>query len=144
VTAPVFAAWQGALAVEHAAVYGYAILGPRVTREEQARARAFEQQHRDLRDQATTALARAGQPPVGALPEYPLPYPVSTAIAARRLALRLETDAAAAWRYLIAASPAGSPIGSMAQSALRASAVRAMRWRAAITPAMPTVPFPGL
>jgi Domain of unknown function (DUF4439) len=143
-TAPGFAAWQAALAAEHAAVYGYGVVGPRVTVAEQARARTFEAQHRDLRDRLTIALARAGQSPVGAAPDYPLPFPLTAPSAARQLALRLETDAAAAWRYVIASAAADDPVRTLAQPALTGSAIRAMRWRTEITPLTPTVPFPGL
>jgi hypothetical protein len=55
---------------------------------------------------------------------------------------------ASAWRYLLAAAAIES--GSLptvrvaAQSALTASAVRAVSWRAVIDPSAPTEAFPGI
>ena len=137
-------AWQAALAAEHAAVYGYGIVGPRVPAAERALARRCEEAHRTLRDQTSAALSAAGHSPVAPQPGYPLPFPVDDTAGARRLALDLETEAAAAWRHLIAVSEPGSPVRRMATQALMDTALRAMRWRHLITPARATVPFPGM
>jgi hypothetical protein len=81
-------------------------------------------------------------------PDYPALYPVGDEVAARVLAVRLETACAAAWRYLYAVAASTQSVDpslrAEAQAALTASAVRATRWRvrSATTPA--TVAFPGL
>ena len=87
-------------------------------------------------------------PPVAPAADYPALYPVADARVARRLAVRLEEDAAAAWRFLYAvvAETGTSPPGlrASAQAALIASAVRATRWRLAAQSPSPTVAFPGI
>lgn len=142
---PLVDAWQAALAAEHGAVAGYDVAGPYLDRIDAAAARADQQAHRSLRDATSAALTAAGQPPVPARPDYPLPFAVTDAGTARRLALGLESACAAAWRYLIAVAGADDrDVRAAAQAALTASAVRALRWRRLVQPDRPTVPFPGI
>jgi hypothetical protein len=141
----VVGAWQAALAAEHAAVAGYDVAGPHLGQADAATARADQEAHRSLRDATAAALATAGHAPVPAKPDYPLPFAVTDAVTARRLALTLESASAAAWRYLIAvAGPSDRTVRDNAQTALTASAVRALHWRRLVDPAKPTVPFPGI
>ena len=144
------AAWQSALAAEQQAVFGYALLGPRLTASaDVSRARACQDAHQQLQDATSAALVRAHLQPVAPLADYSSLYPVPDAHAARRLAVRLESDAANAWRYLYTQAAAVRPaqpdlaaqraaIRTLAQQALTACAVRAVQWRG--TP----VPFPGI
>lgn len=141
---PVVDAWQAALAAEHAAVAGYDVLGPRLDRAHIALARADQQAHRDLRDATAAALATTGATPVPARADYPLPFAVTDAGTAERLAVSLESACAAAWRYLISAAGTRTDVHRDAQAALTASAVRATQWRRLVDPARPTVPFPGI
>lgn len=142
-------AWQGALGAEHAAVAGYDVLGPHLDPAHVGLARADQQAHRALRDATSAALTAAGQTPTAAQPDYPLPFAVTAAATAQRFAVSLESASAAAWRYLIAVA-ADSPqlpnptLRADAQTALTASAVRAMGWRRLVDPMTPTVPFPGI
>ncbi len=142
------AAWQAALAAEHQAVFGYPLLGPRLSTADQSLAYADAGAHETLRDATAAALSTAGQTPVAPLADYPALYPVPDATAARRLAVRLEDDCAQAWRYLYlqAASATGTTarrLRTSAQAGLTASAVRAARWRARLDPRQATEPFPG-
>lgn len=141
-------AWQDALAAEHQAVFGYALLGPKLSGAGLQRAVSCSNAHEALRDVTSSALAAAGHIPVAARPDYPALYPVAGPAAARRLAVRLEDDCAAAWRYLYfqAASTASGrarTLRATAQQALTASAVRATRWQAVVSPMRATTPFPG-
>jgi hypothetical protein len=142
------AAWQQALAAEHQAVFGYAVLGPHLPGAEQQLAIDCSNAHESVRDATAESLAAAGLTPVATAADYPSLYPVADATAARRLAIRLEDACAAQWRYLYlqAASSTGARARSArraSQDALTASAVRAVQWRAIATPDHPTVPFPG-
>lgn len=142
-------AWQAALAAEHQAVFGYALLGPRLSGTDLQLAVACSDAHELVRDATEAALAAAGRDPIASQADYPALYPVPAAAAARALAIRLEDDCAEAWRflYLQAASAAGARPRSLratAQDALTASAVRGVRWRAITTPAHATRPFPGV
>jgi len=142
-------AWQRALDAEHQAVFGYALLGPHLDAAADAdRARACQDQHATLRDHTAAALIAAGQTPDSPHADYPALYPVRDASAARSLAIRLEDDAAASWRFLyaVAAAAPSPPAGlrAAAQQALTDGAVRALRWRVAAGAATPTVAFPGI
>jgi hypothetical protein len=149
---PVGLAWQQALAAEYAGVFGYGLLGPHLSAAAQlSLARTCQAQHSALSTQTAAALRAAGQSVPDPLPDYPAMYPVTDDLSAQRLATRLEEAAASAWRYLIAtaaAPPASDPaltaIRQSAVTALSASAVRAMRWRALVNATAPTVAFPGI
>jgi hypothetical protein len=142
-------AWQAALAAEHQAVFGYGLLGVHVGGAEKQLAYTCYAAHGALRDSVSVALVAAGLTPVPPEADYPSLYPVPDAGAARRLAVRLEEDCAAAWRYLYLTTASVVPAGPTglrgdAQTALTASAVRATRWRRLVTPAAATTPFPGV
>lgn len=151
----VISAWQAALAAEHRAVFGYGVLGPHLRGADQVLAVACSDAHEQLRDRTSAALAAAGQTPVAPEADYPALYPVTSAGAARALAIRLEDECADAWRYLylVAASASAPTSGAKslaanartgAQTSLNASAVRATKWRVVTDPARTTEPFPGI
>jgi hypothetical protein len=137
-------AWQAALAAEHEAVFGYGLLGPHLdAAADRTLAVGCSNAHEQLRDRTAAALAAAGLAPVQPAADYPQLYPVTDATTARRCALRIEDDCAAAWRYLYLAAAstrdsAGNRLRSAAQQGLNASAIRATRWRGGSTP------FPGI
>lgn len=149
-TARVGAAWQAALAAEHQAVFGYALLGPRLDATDRDRARAAVGDHEAIRDATARALLAAGLTPVPPAADYPTLNPVPDAAAARRLAVRLERACAAAWRYLYeqaaatASSATPTTLRAAAQDALTASAVRAAQWGFLVDPSRATTPFPGI
>lgn len=142
-------AWEAALAAEHQATFGYPLLGPHVAPAQHNLAYACGSAHEALRDVTQAALLATGRTPVAAAVDYPSLYPVQNTASALRLAVRLEDDCATAWRYLYlrAASTSGArarTLRTSAQSALTASAVRGVQWRAVIDPQHATEPFPGL
>jgi hypothetical protein len=141
-------AWQDALRAEQRAVFGYALLGPRLTDPSRTKlARTCQGEHEALRRDTISGLVDAGQTPAAPEPDYPdLDAAAGDAV---DLAVRLEQDAATAWRYLYAtaAQTAGTRAAQLrgsAQAGLTASAIRATRWRLAAHAAQPTVPFPGI
>jgi Domain of unknown function (DUF4439) len=142
-------AWQAALAAEHRAVFGYGLLGPKLRGAESALAVGCSNAHEQLRDRTAAAVSAAGLTPVTPRADYPDLYPVDDAADARALAVRIEDDCAAAWRflYLRAASThedGAAELRVASQAALTASAVRASGWRRRIDPAHVTVAFPGI
>ncbi|SHG75723.1 protein of unknown function [Jatrophihabitans endophyticus] len=142
-------ALQAALATEHRAVFGYALLGPRCSADDRELAVTCTAAHEQARDATMTTLAAAGADPVGPDPDYPALYPVRDAAAARALAVRLEDGVAAGWRYAyaVAASVGGTRatrLRATAQRQLTAAAIRATRWRSRVDPARATTPFPGI
>jgi hypothetical protein len=135
-------AMQGALAAEHAVIFGYAVAGAHLSGADLAAVRAADTAHRDRRDALAAAVRARGADPVTAEPGYRLPFAVTGRPAALRLAGTLEDGTAAAWRYLVAAADRAD-LRRTAVAALTDAAVRATRWRRGYDPAHAAVPFPG-
>jgi hypothetical protein len=150
VPSDVHAAWQAALAAEHRAAFGYPLVGAQLSGAQRALASACERAHNTLRDLTMAQLVASGQTPVAPLGDYPQLYPARGAGPAIRLAIRLESDCAAAWRFLYAAAAQQAPTAALrtlrrdAQTALSAAAVRAVRWRQASGAGPLSVAFPGI
>lgn len=144
----VHAARQAVLAAEQRALYGYALVGPRLGAADQRLVRSCLAAHVALRDATAAAVLRAGATPVSPHTDYPELYPVDTVAQARGRAVDLEQTCAAAWRFVYAqlAERSGGPAADRvaAQRALTDSAVRATRWRLRAGDATPAPPFPGI
>ncbi|MFC8721030.1 ferritin-like domain-containing protein [Kitasatospora sp. NPDC057198] len=126
-------ALQAALAAEHAAVYGYGVVGAFLPAGPQREdARGTYAAHQARRDTWQRVLAAGGASPTAAAAGYRLPFPVKDADSAARLAAHLETQLTAAYADL-AAHPA---FRDPAAAALRESALRAAHWGADL-PALP-------
>ncbi|WP_326768174.1 ferritin-like domain-containing protein [Streptomyces sp. NBC_01591] len=127
---------QAALAAEHAAVYGYGVVGGRVAEGRRSEATAAYHAHRARRDALVRTVRGLGGEPVAAQAAYALPFAVPDPAAAVRLAAVLEDRVAGVYSDLVRA--AEGPLRREAADALREAAVRAVRWRGS------GVPFPGL
>jgi hypothetical protein len=133
---PAIRALQLALAAEHAAVYGYGVVGAYLTGTSRATATADWVAHQDARDELEAMLRSRGSQPGPAAVAYRLPVPVRTSGEAVSLAVILEDRIATAYLGLVAmSSPALRELGALQ---VRASALRAAFWRGS------TVAFPGL
>jgi Domain of unknown function (DUF4439) len=133
---------SAALAAEEAAIYAYGVIGVHLTAATDIdEARTAEQAHRTRRDAAVSRLAalNASTPPAPAA--YRLPFPVTDAASALKLAIHVEDGVAAAWRAVLPAGDGDDRATALA--ALTDAAVRATRWRrrAGVSPV--TLPFPG-
>src|SRR5436853_215324 len=91
------AALREALAAEHAAVWGYGVVGAALGAQARATAAAAEAAHRDVRDRVTALLDQRSADPVQAKGAYALPFPVLSEVDASALAVVLEDGVAAAW-----------------------------------------------
>ena len=129
-------ALQAALRAEHAAVYGYGVVGGRIQQARRAEAHAAYDAHRARRDELARAVRDLGGTPEAAAAAYALPFSVADPAAAVRLAAELEERVAGVYSDLVRAST-GERRRSAAQ-ALREAAVRAVRWSGE------SVAFPGL
>ncbi|MFF3889816.1 ferritin-like domain-containing protein [Streptomyces sp. NPDC001914] len=129
-------ALQAALAAEHAAVYGYGVVGARIGTARQSDARSAYEAHRARRDQLTREVKDMGAEPEAASAAYMLPFPVTDTAAAIRFAAELEERVADVYSDLVRA--AADDRRRMAAGALREAAVRAVRWSGE------SVAFPGL
>ncbi|MFJ8670006.1 ferritin-like domain-containing protein [Streptomyces sp. NPDC093600] len=127
---------QAALAAEHAAVYGYGVVGGRIGAERRAEVTAAYDGHRARRDALRRTVRDLGGEPAVAAAGYELPFAVPDTAAAVRLAALLEDRIAGVYADLVRAAP--GPLRRDAAAALRDAAVRAVRWRGG------DVTFPGL
>jgi hypothetical protein len=133
-------ALSAALAAEHAAIFGYGVLGARLTGAAVAQAQQAEAAHRARRDKLVVRLSKAGMTPPAAQPAYGLPFPVVDLASAQKLAVQLEERTAAIWR--VALGPTTGDERKLALDALTDGALRAARWRRATGEQSGTVPLP--
>ncbi|WP_149825640.1 ferritin-like domain-containing protein [Streptomyces tailanensis] len=127
---------QAALGAEHAAVYGYGVVGGKIGEARQSEAREAYDAHRARRDELTRTVRDLGGRPDASAAAYALPFPVTDADSAVRLAAELEERVAGVYSDLVRASE--DDRRAAAAEALREAAVRAVRWRGG------SVAFPGL
>ena len=127
---------QSALAGEHAAIYGYGVVGAHLRGAARARARAAYDEHRARRDQLQQLLVERNATPVTASAAYRLPRPVETAADARSLATELEERLAAVWADAVA--DLQDDLRELAARVLQDIAIRGAQWRGG------SVPLPGL
>ena len=132
-----------ALAAEHAAVWGYGVVGTALPAERRPLATAAENAHRDARDGLVALLSEQGARPVGPEGGYELPFPVLSEADAATLAVTLEDGVAAAYVRLLAAAAAPAT-RELAVGALGGTEVRAVGWRTRAGSKPVTAPFPGL
>lgn len=128
-------ALQQVLAGEHAVVWAYGTLGPRLA--DPARALTLLVQHQQRRDAVRAQLVGAGAQPVVAEPAYDLPIDPLDPASASELAALVEERLAAVYGDLVAASD-DPDLRTQAVTGLVESAVRARSWAPIATT------FPGL
>ncbi|MEZ0070115.1 hypothetical protein ABIA32_006167 [Streptacidiphilus sp. MAP12-20] len=129
-------ALQAALGAEHATVYGYGVLGALLSGARRAQATADYQLHRARRDALAAKITGAGAQPAASAAAYELPFTVSDAASARRLAALLEERLAAVYANAVQAGE--NELRDESATQLRLAALRALSWRGTSTP------FPGL
>ncbi|MDD9379238.1 ferritin-like domain-containing protein [Streptomyces sp. ZAF1911] len=132
----VLEAAQAALAAEHAAAYGYGVIGARVAAARSAEAREAHGGHLARRDALARTVRELGGSPRPSEAAYALPFTVRTPADAERLAAGIEDRVAGAYSDLVRA--AEGRLRREAADALSAAALRAARWRGG------GVAFPGL
>jgi hypothetical protein len=125
---------------QHAALYGYGVLGARLDDDGRLQARAAADVHRRARDTLSARLRDLGAPVPASLPAYDVE--VADAPRALALAVRLEAGLGVRWRDLVAGTddPALRRLGV---EGLTQAAVRAAQWRRLAGAAAVTVAFPG-
>ncbi|KAA1251097.1 DUF4439 domain-containing protein [Mycobacterium simiae] len=136
------AALSDALAVEHATIYGYGIvsaLSPPSVNDLVAEAL---NQHRQRRDDVIAMLAARKVTGPAAAAGYQLPNDVGSPADAARLAVRMESDGATAWRAVVEHADTADD-RAFAATALTQSAVMAARWNKVLGAWPITASFPG-
>lgn len=134
-------ALQECLAAEHAACYGYGVLGGvlgglAAGGPDDLRAESSYVAHRLRRDELTALIRDVGSDPVVAEPAYETPFTVRTVPACRRFARLIESRCAAVYAYAVSQTADSSR--QMAAHELAACAVRSIEWGARLTA------FPGI
>ncbi|MBO8201824.1 ferritin-like domain-containing protein [Streptomyces smyrnaeus] len=129
-------ALQAALRAEHAAVYGYGVVGGRIDEDRKSEVRECYEAHRARRDALRRTVRSLGGEPEPAAAAYALPFAVPDSAAAVRLAAQLEDRVAGVYADLVRASEGARR--RTAADALREAAVRSVRWKGS------SVAFPGL
>ena len=135
-TITVAKALQAALAAEHAAVFGYGVVGAHGGERYAAAANHDWNVHRAHRDQLIALLRQRKIDPVGAKPAYALPFNVDGPETAARLAAHLEDGLASAYLLLVATTD--PKLRSLGARMLRDATVRGTRWGGSMAA------FPGM
>lgn len=140
---PLVEALQALLDAEHAAVYGFGVVGARSDGPARDRARTSYDAHRARRDEVEQLIVRQGARPRASAPAYGLPFPVSSGGDASRLAAHLE-DGVAAHLADVVASAEGEA-RRIAATWLREAALASTEWggAAAAFPGLPERAAPG-
>lgn len=129
-------ALQAALAAEHAAIFGYGVVGAHLTGSGQAAAGQDWTGHNQARDTLTAMISGLGAVPVAAQASYRLPFRVHDAASATALAASLEDGVTRAYLGLVAVSD--QRLRRYGAMAMQQAAQRAAFWRGT------TQAFPGL
>jgi len=131
-----------AIATEHATIYGYGLVSAHSTPDVNDLVSTAMAEHRERREETIAVLeARSVDPPLPAA-GYQLPMEVDNPTDAANLAVRMEEDAAVAWRAVLEQA-ADEKDRSFAVSALSQCAVAAAKWSRVLGISPITVAFPG-
>ena len=131
-----------AIATEHATIYGYGIVSAHSSADLNELVSDSMAEHRERREAALALLGgRPVDPPLPAA-GYQLPIDVDSPTDAAKLAVRMEEDAAVAWRAVLEQATSEQDRG-FAVTALTQCAVTAARWRRVLGISPVIVAFPG-
>jgi hypothetical protein len=131
-----------AIATEHATIYGYGIVSAHTTPDTNYLVSKAINEHRERREEGLAMLAtRSVEGPLPAA-GYQLPIDVETPEDAAKLAVRMEEDAAVAWRAVVEQST-DEQDRAFGVKALTQCAVMAATWSRVLGVSPVTVAFPG-
>lgn len=131
-----------AIATEHATIYGYGLVSAHSTPDVNYLVSEAMAEHRARREAAIALLAEQGAEAPLPAAGYQLPMEVDTPAEAVDLAVRMEEDAAVAWRAVVEQA-ADQAVRVFGVTALTECALTAARWRAVRGDSTVTVAFPG-
>ncbi len=136
------AALFDAVATEHAVIYGYGLVSAHSTPEENDLVADAMAEHRERREAAIAMLDGLRVDPPLPAAGYQLPSQVQNPTDAANLAVRMEEDAAVAWRAVLERATTAEQ-RTFAVTALSQAAVTGARWNRVLGVAPVTVAFPG-
>ncbi|MCW2544966.1 MAG: hypothetical protein JWM40_2518 [Frankiales bacterium] len=120
------AALTALLTAEHAAIYGYGVLGARLDERTRALALRAYDAHRSRRNALETAMRSRSLTPPATAAAYDVT--VADKASALRLAQRIENDLGVLWRDLVGSTD-DPDLRALATTGLQASAVQLVVWR---------------
>ncbi|WP_433565703.1 ferritin-like domain-containing protein [Nocardia sp. CA-151230] len=131
-----------ALSAEYAAVYAYGVIAAYANHDRDKLVAEYTASHRARRDATIDTLKASGATVPEPAAAYTSPIPVNDPIPAAKLAITVESDAAAAWRSVV--ERAGNPdLRRTGIEALTECAVRLATWNSILGTSPATVAFPG-
>ena len=136
------AAFCDALRTEYGVVYGYGIVSAYSDPDLNDLVAVAIRQHRERRDRTIAMLTGRSVPAPVPAAGYQLPLPLTNPDDAARLAVRMENDAAAAWRAVVEQARESAD-REFAAAALTQCAVLAAQWSRACGKWPFTRAFPG-
>ena len=129
-------ALQAALAAEDAAIFGYGVAGAHLSGSRKSVAEQDWTEHNEARDTLTAMISALGATPAAAQAFYRLPFEVTDAASAAKLAAYLEEGVTRAYLGIVAVSD--RRLRTFGALAMQPPAERAAFWRGT------TEAFPGL
>ncbi len=136
------AALFDAVSTEHAVIYGYGLVSAHSTPEENSLVADAMAEHRERREAAIRMLEGRGVDAPLPAAGYQLPSQVENPTDAANLAVRMEEDAAVAWRAVLERATSAEQ-RTFAVTALTQTAVTGARWNKVLGVSPVTVAFPG-
>lgn len=130
-----------ALRAEHAAIFGYGLIGAHLDGAALGLVAQVEAAHRDRRDALLLRLTSRGAPAPAAELAYTVPFAVTDRASALRLAVTIEERTAAVWRAALPQTVREER--SFTLDALTDCALRAVRLRLAAGLSPATAVLPG-
>lgn len=131
-----------AVAAEHGVIYGYGLVSARSDPDLNSLVATSIADHRERREAGIAMLeSRSASAPLPAA-GYQVPFDLDDSTAAVQLAVRMEEDAAVAWRAVVEQSTSAED-RAFAVAALTRCSVTAARWREVLGVWPVTVAFPG-
>ncbi len=135
-------ALQSALTAEQAAVWAYGLVAA-YARDQAAMIAEARSGHLLRRDSTTARLIQGGATPPEPAAAYQVSVDLKDAASALKLAMDIETDAAAGWRVVIGSTD-DPELRGFALAGLSDAAVRLAMWKQVAKVNPTTVPFPGM
>lgn len=139
---PAAGALYDAAATEHATIYGYGVVSAHSVPDVNYLVSEAMAEHRARREAAIALMEDQGLAAPVPEPGYQMPSEVDTPADATNLAVRMEEDAAVAWRAVVEQAT-DQGVRAFGVTALTECAVTAARWRAVRGDTKVTVAFPG-
>lgn len=139
------AALHQVLAAEHATIWGYGVVGAKVSQLYLPKVIEADHRHRSIRATIEDAVRSLGGEPVPSKPGYALPTLLTDDASALTFAAQLEESMSRQWRHGIGtAGPIDVTFRQLCLDGLDSAAGGALTWRRLLDPTALPQAFPGI